>query len=818
VIGYYESWATTRACDKRQPEDIDLTAFTHLNFAFAFFDPKTFQMAPMSAGDQNLYRRFTGLKSKKPSLRTWIAVGGWSFNDPTNIPNTRTAFSDMVSSSANRKAFISSLSQFLQTYGFDGVDLDWEYPSADDRGGVKADKVNLNTFLKELKQAFGGRYGISITLPASYWYLQGFDVKTIQYYVDWMNVMSYDIHGVWDQGNVHTGPYVRPHTNITEIEEGLDLLWRAGVDSSKVVLGLGWYGRSFTLANPACSTPNGICIFSQGGNPGECTNSAGTLTNSEINRIISRAGVTKGFDKKAAVKWITWNTNQWVSYDDGETMQLKVAFANSRCLGGKMVWAVDQDDEQGSSSNDLLGIGPANGVSADVAQKIKDKLNDAAESAAVASSCYWTFCGERCTSGYFPATGANGQISGIQRDTECPKDSPQTLCCAPGTIMGACTWEGWRGVGLACAPVCKDTNATIVARNSNPEDRNCNGGYQAYCCSGFVPSSKTNTGGLALIGQGGLAKREEGSGEYGLVLGERGVKGGVNGLALGLPICAAIITLIEVIASLATAGLSLAGTPALYAVCMGIATVLGFIASGLSHMLQTFTNFFFPSDPGNIGTPVGNQLGQWQKLDFGGAQTGTTSCDCHVTYTCVYGRGYDEICDNQRWAIDQTLGGNTVYHSTRRQNNNQYSKYLWANGARHAGFRTAAQVIPAGGNMARCQVDEFPQGALAEGVWPNPQLVRLVNGPANNAQGVDYGQWLWAQFKPCSVYRKDVCHLATPAPPITWKFSNMGGGRKSTAGQNFIKAYGVSGYLSTFMNQLIGFVVRFSNSRLPLLG
>lgn len=77
----------------------------------------------------------------------------------------------------------------------------------------------------------------------------------------------------------HTSIQIRPHTNLTEITEGLELLWRAGVDPSKVTLGLGWYGRSFTLSDPNCNTPNGICMFSAGGNPGECTQSAGTLSN-----------------------------------------------------------------------------------------------------------------------------------------------------------------------------------------------------------------------------------------------------------------------------------------------------------------------------------------------------------------------------------------------------------------------------------------------------------------------------------------------------------------------------------------------------------
>lgn len=81
--------------------------------------------------------------------------------------------------------------------------------------------------------------------------------------------MSYDIYSVWDSSNKFTGPYIRPHTNLTEINDGLSLLWRAGVDPSKVVLGLGWYGRSFTLADSSCTTPNGVCHFTTGGTAGE---------------------------------------------------------------------------------------------------------------------------------------------------------------------------------------------------------------------------------------------------------------------------------------------------------------------------------------------------------------------------------------------------------------------------------------------------------------------------------------------------------------------------------------------------------------------
>ncbi|CEL06913.1 hypothetical protein ASPCAL10081 [Aspergillus calidoustus] len=111
----------------------------------------------------------------------------------------------MASNAANRRKFINSLRNFMQTWGFDGVDLDWEYPGADDRGGVPEDTANFVDLLKDMRDDFQGEYGISVTLPASYWYLRWFDLPAMQEQVDFLNIMTYDIHGVWDASNKHTG-------------------------------------------------------------------------------------------------------------------------------------------------------------------------------------------------------------------------------------------------------------------------------------------------------------------------------------------------------------------------------------------------------------------------------------------------------------------------------------------------------------------------------------------------------------------------------------------------------------------------------------
>ena len=109
--------------------------------------------------------------------------------------------------------------------------------------------------------------------------MQGFDVFGMEPYVDCFNFMSYDIHGTWDGDNPYTSAVVQPLTNLTEITEGLDLLWRNNISPSKVVLGEAFYGRSFTLSGTSCTEPG--CSFSGGGTAGKCTATSKEVINKE---------------------------------------------------------------------------------------------------------------------------------------------------------------------------------------------------------------------------------------------------------------------------------------------------------------------------------------------------------------------------------------------------------------------------------------------------------------------------------------------------------------------------------------------------------
>lgn len=86
VVGYYESWAPSRVCNRFYPEQIPSGVYSHIIFAFASIDPKTFRLVPARQVDVDLYERVANLKRKDPNLKVLIAVGGWTFNDPGPRP------------------------------------------------------------------------------------------------------------------------------------------------------------------------------------------------------------------------------------------------------------------------------------------------------------------------------------------------------------------------------------------------------------------------------------------------------------------------------------------------------------------------------------------------------------------------------------------------------------------------------------------------------------------------------------------------------------------------------------------------------------
>ncbi|KAF3935393.1 Endochitinase [Dactylellina cionopaga] len=187
----------------------------------------------------------------------------------------------MASKEDSRRKFARALVKFMDEYAFDGADIDWEYPGAEDRGGVPEDTENYVKLMKDIRLEFdnaGGGYGLTFTIPASFWYLRWFDVAgMLDAGADWANIMSYDMHGTWDSDENFVGKVLGAHTDSVEIQGALNLLWREPkIDPKKIIMGFGFYGRSFKMANPSCNVPG--CRHADGGSAGSCTDTSGVLS------------------------------------------------------------------------------------------------------------------------------------------------------------------------------------------------------------------------------------------------------------------------------------------------------------------------------------------------------------------------------------------------------------------------------------------------------------------------------------------------------------------------------------------------------------
>uniref|UniRef100_A0A0P5TL21 chitinase n=1 Tax=Daphnia magna TaxID=35525 RepID=A0A0P5TL21_9CRUS len=354
MVCYYGSWAVYRPGNgKFDVENIDPFLCTHIVYGFAglALDNTINVLDPYNDLKENwgkgAYLRFTGLKKKNPDLKALIAVGGW------NEGSER--YSQMAADPAKRTTFVNSVVNFLITYGFDGLDFDWEYPS--NRGGSITDKINFVHILRELKAAFVP-YGFLLTAAVSSGKStidSAYDIPAVASALDQIHVMAYDYHGAWE---TLTGLNAPLYANPT-IESGSNLLlnvnWTVnywisnGAPPSKIILGMGLYGRGFTLAS---STQNGFYAYApQPIQAGPYTRESGTWGYNEIcEKFKADPSWTVVRDPYYKAPY-AYKSNQWIGYDDQQSLRLKAEYAMSMNLGGSMVWSIETDDFRGLCHN-----------------------------------------------------------------------------------------------------------------------------------------------------------------------------------------------------------------------------------------------------------------------------------------------------------------------------------------------------------------------------------------------------------------------------------------------------------------------------------
>jgi len=315
-VGYYADWmADGDASCSITPEQVPATRYTHINYAFASFDGS----GNLQNLDANFVKRVTGLKSKNPSLKVMASVGGGGFgsNPWTNLINNANALNN----------FMNSAKGWTDRYGFDGIDIDWEFP-ADGQQNQVAD------FFRRLRQALGNGKLLTSAGPSS-WSIGTYAPDKWAQYVDFINVMNYDYFGSW---STTTGP-LAPLYGTNTIDTTMLAYLQRGVPASKLVFGFANYGYTWTVDGQ-----NGNYKPARNpGTPGRCTKSAGYLGALEIEALLKNppAGFQNQWDSVAQVPFATWG-NQFLTYDNKTSIDAKIKYIKAKKFAGGMLWLVDQ--------------------------------------------------------------------------------------------------------------------------------------------------------------------------------------------------------------------------------------------------------------------------------------------------------------------------------------------------------------------------------------------------------------------------------------------------------------------------------------------
>ncbi|KAK9881823.1 hypothetical protein WA026_017335 [Henosepilachna vigintioctopunctata] len=329
-----------------RPEDLNPFACTHVIYAFASMDPHSFQIMPNDEEYdliQGGYTAITGLKRLNPKLKILISVGGGEESAPHR-------FASMVSSALKRTNFIRSVIQFIKLHDFDGLDIHWQYPGAQELGGHTSDKEYLLLLLEELSDIFQSRdWLLSIAVPASRFRVEdGFNPNVLANLVDFVNLQAYNFHKDKEPGAEH-----HANLNVRPGDEDLDLFFnvdysvkywlKKGFPRSKLVVGIPFFGRSFTLEN-ANETYLGAPIKGPG-NEGYYTQTRGFLAYFEICDLAMHEGWKQYVDPSGAPYIV--NGDQWVAFDDIDSIKKKLGYVKDLELGGVFVWSADMDDFKG---------------------------------------------------------------------------------------------------------------------------------------------------------------------------------------------------------------------------------------------------------------------------------------------------------------------------------------------------------------------------------------------------------------------------------------------------------------------------------------
>jgi GH18 family chitinase len=365
IIGYYPSWVAARNVFVK---DIPAGKLTHINYAFSNVSENGECILGDSAADvEKVYTKeesvngqddsklaaFHGnfnqlleLKQKYPHIKILISIGGWSWSGN---------FSNAAKDDASRQKFAAScIDLYLKQYKgtFDGLDIDWEYPvSGGLNPGKPEDKKNFTLLLAEVRRqldelgtADDQHYLLTIAAPVGPGNIRNLELKEIASIVDWVNLMTYDLHGPWDTTTNFNAPLFQTSTDPSDaalnVDAAVQTYLSSDVPAEKLVLGVPFYGYGWTVSSDA---DNGLYQPVSGLAPGTWEKGAYEYQDIQKNYL---SKYQHYWDAEAYVPWLyDAATKTFISYDDAQSLEAKAGYAHDQGLTGIMIWELSQGDE-----------------------------------------------------------------------------------------------------------------------------------------------------------------------------------------------------------------------------------------------------------------------------------------------------------------------------------------------------------------------------------------------------------------------------------------------------------------------------------------